>query len=1394
MTNIYKRFLSLLMTVSFVVPFFGLSTVSAADDLCGWTAKYQDAQGTVSIDKTEAYSGKSSLKLVNYTPKTSNRFIYVTYDVDVEAGKQYYVGAKIKSEKSTKQIVTIDWEFQHSLVPFGTTYKWTNFEFIYTAKTTKKATLMFSVEGVCDGVWIDDVKFMEVGTDENLIANPGFDVAETETQPAVDVVEVDDDIMAEYEAIQSSEVFSADALESVRGAFKYIPMYKTDKPMTADGNADDWAGFIPVSAPVLSSQYFIMANDSKPKDLKMLCNLAYDEQNLYMYVEVQDDEFVYTPGGYDYYWRGDSLQFAISRPDESFGNEIGFAHNPETGVGEIYSTSITPERLKFIDLKTVQSGNKTIYEAVIPWTVKYVEERPKQILFNILANDNDGGIRRYCVELAPGISKTKDSSQFPVFDLIEGEGNICSWISGPKEGLTNNEYSFDYYIVNKGESKSVKVKNLYDNTSEEINIPKDSGIRRRLSYKFDNAGTYDISVECDDSGKKYSSVSRIVIEREPPSAEYSQQIVENNKAHVEEIKSLLDKCARLGISTDYETSDYRILEMFTEFLEDDIKQKSFERMYYTEEKLNEIYSNTKSNLEAYLAGEKEPHQVPKYVTGKMTIDGKSTWAITETGGIEEYRPYFFVGYGHGNRVIKDTPIFSDLNVHTIQIETGPKRVMAATTHFANWSTETSMAPRYEIIRDTDIKYSGDSSLKLIGESGKVSGQFVALTQSVPVEGGKTYVLKGRVKSSGSGGFFVAMNNYDARIQLNDEYDWKEFSGEFTAPEGTEFTIIRIGLDGKTPNLWLDDMSFCEKGTSENLLRNGGFESEPVSDMEFNEFSTDMVRIKNALKSAEENNIAVALLISPHYMPQAIIDKYGIGGNYSSFIKYNVDAPIARQIIEQYIRGLIPIVKDYKSLNNIVISNEPAYYPESFGDFYIPRWQEYLRKIYNNDISALNAAYKTSHKSFEEIDLDKTNNPAKFYDYKRFNDTVFSEWHRWMTDIIREIAPDIPINAKIQAYVSDTSLTWNKKSYGTGYEYYHDFFDLNGCDGLNYYDDGHLPLRKVIYYDYLLSIKDAPVIDTEEHIITDRYDIYNTELGDYVSQQIYMGAIHGRALTDIWVWERSYDPSSDFAGSILFRPDAVSKVSKVSMDINRNAYEITALQNQETEVGILYSDASLINDPNTMYATYQSYAASLFNGKRVKFIVESQLEKMHDCKLMIVPATPYVTSETVTELAKYAEKGGQILILSEQSMLKDEQNLDNDKSFLDYIYKNSEVVEYVGARAGINNMTETELYDIIRNQIKKAGIYNVSVLDAETGKPVDFVEYNVAEYKGKILVNFLNYEDDKKVKLYFGDKLCTKAVDINTDEEYSEVLTLKKYIPLTIEAPADMYGVENGGNG
>ena len=86
-----------------------------------------------------------------------------------------------------------------------------------------------------------------------------------------------------------------------------------------------------------------------------------------------------------------------------------------------------------------------------------------------------------------------------------------------------------------------------------------------------------------------------------------------------------------------------------------------------------------------------------------------------------------------------------------------------------------------------------------------------------------------------------------------------------------------------------------------------------------------------------------------------------------------------------------------------------------GDFYLDDWHNFLKEIYGNDIGMLNSAYGSSYGSFEEIPLSYTNDVME-YDYKMFNDKVFSEWHRWMAGIVHELAPDVPLHSKIMNYL------------------------------------------------------------------------------------------------------------------------------------------------------------------------------------------------------------------------------------------------------------------------------------------------------------------------------------------------------------------------------------------
>ena len=52
--------------------------------------------------------------------------------------------------------------------------------------------------------------------------------------------------------------------------------------------------------------------------------------------------------------------------------------------------------------------------------------------------------------------------------------------------------------------------------------------------------------------------------------------------------------------------------------------------------------------------------------------------------------------------------------------------------------------------------------------------------------------------------------------------------------------------------------------------------------------------------------------------------------------------------------------------------------------------------------------------------------AQYYDWTRFNKKHFSDWHRWMAQIVKKNLPHVPVHAKIMVFYS---LDRDKLSYG-----------------------------------------------------------------------------------------------------------------------------------------------------------------------------------------------------------------------------------------------------------------------------------------------------------------------------------------------------------------------------
>lgn len=164
----------------------------------------------------------------------------------------------------------------------------------------------------------------------------------------------------------------------------------------------------------------------------------------------------------------------------------------------------------------------------------------------------------------------------------------------------------------------------------------------------------------------------------------------------------------------------------------------------------------------------------------------------------------------------------------------------------SWNIEEGEKSLVSANIDTDVKASGKASLHITnnGFGGAGSGEVDCVQLRFPFDGyqvGTTYVLKMKVKGahfkqlwdangdvlgSGFNGWLFGKENgaYDPF-----DFDWQEISYEFT-PTGPTWGMVRFRLSAmQAKDMWIDDITFREKGSDTDIAIGGGFESfEPAA--------------------------------------------------------------------------------------------------------------------------------------------------------------------------------------------------------------------------------------------------------------------------------------------------------------------------------------------------------------------------------------------------------------------------------------------------------------------------------------------------------------------------------------------------------------------------------------
>ncbi len=167
-------------------------------------------------------------------------------------------------------------------------------------------------------------------------------------------------------------------------------------------------------------------------DLSEQTNIMVDNENLYMFVKVEDDIHSATSVN-ELIWQNDSVQFGFAfektLTDAMVGGtftEISFGDTPDGTCVWRHSSegnNLPTGKVENAQLAVKRINGETHYEFKIPWseiTVRDVNfDNISTIGFSMIVNDNDGNGRKGWIEYASGIARAKDTSLFTYLSIAK---------------------------------------------------------------------------------------------------------------------------------------------------------------------------------------------------------------------------------------------------------------------------------------------------------------------------------------------------------------------------------------------------------------------------------------------------------------------------------------------------------------------------------------------------------------------------------------------------------------------------------------------------------------------------------------------------------------------------------------------------------------------------------------------------------------------------------------------------------------------------------------------------------------------------------------------------------------------------------------------------------------
>lgn len=921
-------------------------------------------------------------------------------------------------------------------------------------------------------------------------------------------------------------------------------------------------------------------------------------------------------------------------------------------------------------------------------------------------------------------------------------------------------------------------------------------------------GTFLICFRLTDNGYGKNLILDIKAESEAEKATAELIFVNTQQkmdALLVETERLLAQCENAGFSVGYERVKYSTAKKFKDMISVYRENGETEAVNFNTNEIIRLCEEACAALQSYLNGGTEPLKTVRAATNTPTLrDGKFYSDVTVNGKAGGSQPTFYLGYGHWG-TFPEMEDFRDMGINTVQYEIGPAQILKKAAPVTEWDLDDT---KYGDNLKYSIEHSGENNGSVVINSAG-SGE-IYLSQTVSVMPNTSYTFQIDFKCESASSVWIrAIGEKEEKTWIHD--------GNFDSARPTWITrnvlvktgsdqhemTVTIGSHNNARNLMFDNAVLkLSDGAQTNLLKNADF-SEKNTDI-FAVNTENLQTVKDVFKRAEKYGINIIFLTAMHYFPKFMYDDYPdiangktadtLNPEFAGYMPFNPTHPKVQETLGAFLDVLIPEIENYKSLHSICISNEPGFCANVTSEYYLTQYREMLEDKYGS-VAELNAAYNTAYSSFDEVNMPKNTyrgaaerrQIAYFNDYRLFNEAIMTEYHKAIADKIREINPNILLHTKQMEYLQSIGISNNRIEIGINNEELSKFLDLNGCDAWAYLGEPKdTVMGKTMWYDYMKSVKDVPVVNSEDHIIRDGKNLlHSDEEFKFNMTDLWQGAIHGRGASVVWIWEtadtRTLKDGAFYNPNLSRRADYAAEIGKMTLDLNRLANEIGAIWDEKARVGILYSDSSITQNPYSLQASYHAYQQAMFHGEKAFFVNETTPEALNEnkeIKLLIVPCCNYLKSATMEQIKLFLDGGGKVLFLNaSDKAYYDENGNALNQTLLSSVMSRSSAAAFSYAEDMYVQDSKKEVESALKAALSQ--LNHTVEASAENGS----VEWLGAEYGGDYVVNICNYgSSDTTVTLSTTAGYdMGNAVDMISGQKVGNSFTLTPNEPILLKA-------------